>query len=104
MIEGNDLVEFERAFRRTAERHERVWIFSAVSMLSLLMLGTRIYAMRDYGLVTKGGEIRNDPVKLGNEKEFTSGRPTPSTSSVTSGRGHRARYWTTALLPFRDIR
>jgi len=41
----------DRAFRHTAERHERVWLFMSVVMLTLFMLGSLFFVVQDYGLV-----------------------------------------------------
>ena len=41
--------EFEDAFHKAAERHERVWVFIAMLLLSLLMIGTLFFVVLDYG-------------------------------------------------------
>ena len=45
--------EFENAFHQTAERHERIWVFAAMLLLSLLMIGTLFFVVLDYGVVVK---------------------------------------------------
>lgn len=52
---------FEHAFHRTAERHERIWVFIVVVMALLLGLGTMFYVVLDYGVVTKGVAFSVDP-------------------------------------------
>jgi cytochrome c oxidase subunit II len=61
---GADQSPFEDAFRRSAERHERVWIFVAVALLTLLLAGTMFFVVFDYGVVVRTGEFRQDPAAL----------------------------------------
>lgn len=64
---------FEHAFHRSAERHERVWIFISVTMLVLLLLGTLFYAVFDYGLVTKPVSYNSNPTQPAQLANFKSG-------------------------------
>jgi len=45
--------EFEAAFHKVAERHERIWVFIAMLLLSLLLIGTLFFVVVDYGVVVK---------------------------------------------------
>ena len=54
---------FEQAFHRSAQRHERVWIFLSVTMLVLLLVGTLFFAVLDYGLITKNTTYFKDPTE-----------------------------------------
>lgn len=66
--------KFEHAFHRSAERHERIWIFCVVTMLALLAIGTMFYAVYDYGVVTKGTSFHADPTAPAREAAFRDGR------------------------------
>jgi cytochrome c oxidase subunit 2 len=52
---------FDDAFRETAERHERIWIFIAATMLVLLLVGTMFFVVFDYGVVVKTDGYNADP-------------------------------------------
>ena len=45
--------EFEDAFHKVAERHERIWVFIAMLLLGLLLIGTLFFVVLDYGVVVK---------------------------------------------------
>jgi cytochrome c oxidase subunit 2 len=45
--------EFEAAFHRAAERHERIWVFIAMLLLTMLLIGTLFFVVIDYGVVAK---------------------------------------------------
>ena len=51
--------EFEDAFHKAAERHERVWIFIAMLLLAMLLIGTLIIVVLDYGVVVKTDRYTN---------------------------------------------
>lgn len=53
--------EFEDAFHKAAERHERVWIFIAMLLLSLLLIGTLFFVVLDYGVVVKTDSYHRNP-------------------------------------------
>jgi cytochrome c oxidase subunit 2 len=53
MSDSTTQLEFEGAFHRVAERHERVWVFMAMLLLSLLLIGTLFFVVIDYGVVAK---------------------------------------------------
>ena len=53
---------FEDAFHKAAERHERVWVFLAMALLTLLLLGTLFLVALDYGVVARTEGFRRDPV------------------------------------------
>ncbi len=53
----------DSAFRHTAERHEQVWIFMSIVMLTLFMLGSLFFVVQDYGLVVGG--VSNVPAQVG---------------------------------------
>lgn len=44
---------FEDAFHHAAERHERIWVFIAIVLLTLLLAGTLFLAVFDYGVIAK---------------------------------------------------
>jgi len=52
---------FEDAFHKAAERHERVWIFISMLLLSLLLIGTLFFAVFDYGVIVKTDGYRAEP-------------------------------------------
>lgn len=52
---------FEDAFHRAAERHERIWVFISMLLLSLLLIGTLFFVVLDYGVVVKTDGYRRDP-------------------------------------------
>jgi cytochrome c oxidase subunit II len=62
--------EFEDAFRQVAERHERVWIFIAMLLLSLLLIGTLFFVVLDYGVVVKTDGYRTDPAAAARTAPF----------------------------------
>src|SRR5258708_40072534 len=53
--------EFEDAFHEVAERHERVWVFIAMVLLSLLLIGTLFFVVLDYGVVVKTDGYQTNP-------------------------------------------
>jgi cytochrome c oxidase subunit 2 len=53
--------EFEDAFHKVAERHERVWVFMSMLLLSLLTIGTLFFVVFDYGVVVKTGGYHPNP-------------------------------------------
>ncbi len=55
---------FEDAFHRAAERHERAWVFVAVTLLTLLLVGTMFFVVFDYGVVVRTDSFRADPAAL----------------------------------------
>lgn len=57
-------VSFEDAFHRSAERHERVWVFVAIVLLTLLLVGTMFFVVFDYGVVVRTDGFRRDPAVL----------------------------------------
>jgi cytochrome c oxidase subunit II len=57
-------VTFEDAFHRSAERHERVWVFVAVALLTLLLTGTMFFVVFDYGVVVRTDGFRTNPAAL----------------------------------------
>ena len=65
---------FEDAFHRSAERHERVWIFLVLVMLALLTAGTLFYVVYDYGVVTKGASFNADPTAPARQAAFRDGK------------------------------
>lgn len=69
---------FEAAFHRAAERHERIWVFLAMLLLSLLLLGTLFYVVLDYGVVAKTDSYRRDPA-------ISAAAPFADTSLVRTG-------------------
>lgn len=53
--------DFEDAFHRAAERHERIWVFLAITLLTLLLAGTLFYVVMDYGVVAKTASFYATP-------------------------------------------
>ncbi len=53
--------DFDAAFHRIAERHERNWMFIAVSMIAVLFLAAVYLVVHDYGVVAKTSAIYSDP-------------------------------------------
>src|SRR5258708_4559109 len=62
--------EFEDAFHKAAERHERIWVFIALLLLSLLMIGTLFFVVLDYGVVVKTDGYHTDPASVGTTAPF----------------------------------
>lgn len=62
--------EFEAAFHKVAERHERIWVFIAMLLLSLLMIGTLFFVVLDYGVVVKTDGYHTDPAAVGTTAPF----------------------------------
>jgi cytochrome c oxidase subunit II len=56
-----DHAAFEAAFHRSAERHERVWIFVTIVMLTLLLVGTLFFVVFDYGVIVRTAGFQSDP-------------------------------------------
>lgn len=52
---------YDVAFHRVAERHERVWIFMSIVLLSLLVVGTMFFVVLDYDVVVKTNGYDADP-------------------------------------------
>ncbi|MDR3535462.1 MAG: cytochrome c oxidase subunit II [Acetobacteraceae bacterium] len=61
---------FEEAFHQAAERHERVWVFIAIVLLSLLMAGTLFFVVLDYGVVVQTDGYRADPASVATTPPF----------------------------------
>jgi cytochrome c oxidase subunit 2 len=57
--------EFEDAFHKAAERHERVWVFISMLLLSLLLIGTLFFVVLDYGVVVKTDGYQTNPAAVG---------------------------------------
>ena len=77
--------EFEEAFHRAAERHERVWVFIAMLLLSLLMIGTLFFVVLDYGVVVKTDGYDANPATVAATGPFADTglvRTGPNTYSV----------------------
>lgn len=91
MTETDSFDGFEAAFHKTADRHERVWIFLCVTMLSLLMVGSLFYVVHDYGLVTKGDTAN------GEDATTQTGATYPSGSVVATGANAYSVYLTAHL-------
>jgi cytochrome c oxidase subunit II len=62
--------EFEAAFHKVAERHERIWVFIALLLLSLLLIGTLFFVVLDYGVVVKTDGYHTDPAAVGTTAPF----------------------------------
>jgi hypothetical protein len=62
--------EFEAAFHKVAERHERVWVFIAMLLLSLLLIGTLFFVVLDYGVVVKTDGYNTNPATVGTTAPF----------------------------------
>ena len=56
--------EFEAAFHRSAERHERVWVFASIAMLSLLLVATMGFVVVDYGTLVGTAGFRRVPADI----------------------------------------
>ncbi len=65
--------DFEHAFHRVAERHERIWVFISLVLLTVLLIGSMFYVVIDYGAVTRGGEFAATPAVLADDPRFRSG-------------------------------
>ena len=52
---------FEDAFHKAAERHERIWVFVSIVLLTLLLIGTLFFVVLDYGVVAKTNGYRTHP-------------------------------------------
>lgn len=61
MSATNPPPRFEHAFHEVAERHERIWVFLVVVLLTLLLVGTLFYVVYDYGVVAKTDSYSKDP-------------------------------------------
>lgn len=55
---------FENAFHRAAERHERAWVFVAITLLVTLLAGTMFFVVYDYGVVVRTDGFRADPALI----------------------------------------
>jgi cytochrome c oxidase subunit II len=62
--------EFEEAFHKAAEQHERVWVFIAMLLLSLLLIGTLFFVVLDYGVVVKTDGYQTNPAAVGTTAPF----------------------------------
>lgn len=62
--------EFEDAFHKAAERHERVWIFIAMLLLAMLLIGTLIIVVLDYGVVVKTDAYGTNPATAATTPPF----------------------------------
>jgi len=62
--------EFEDAFHKVGERHERVWVFIAMLLLSLLVIGTLFFVVLDYGVVVKTGGSHPNPAAVATTRPF----------------------------------
>ena len=62
--------EFENAFHKAAERHERIWVFIAMLLLSLLLIGTLFFVVLDYGVVVKTDGYHPNPAAVGTTAPF----------------------------------
>lgn len=56
-----DPVAFETAFHHAAERHERVWIFMTLVLLTLLLVGSMFFVVFDYGVVVRTAGFHANP-------------------------------------------
>jgi cytochrome c oxidase subunit 2 len=65
---------FEDAFHRTAERHERAWVFIVLATLAVLLVGTMFYVVLDYGLVTQGTSFFRQPSAVVDDPAFREGK------------------------------
>ncbi len=52
---------FENAFHAAAERHERVWVFMAIVLVTLLFIVTGYLVARDYGVVVQTQATYSNP-------------------------------------------
>jgi len=53
MTDHSPSAAFDHAFHKVAERHERIWLFTSLVLLSLLMAGAMYFVVADYGVVVK---------------------------------------------------
>ena len=56
--------DFEDAFHKAAERHERVWLFISIVLLSLLLIGAMFFVVLDYGVVVGTAGFRRNPADV----------------------------------------
>ena len=56
--------DFEDAFHKSAERHERAWIFLTIVLLTLLLVATMFFVVFDYGVVVQTASFRKDPAAV----------------------------------------
>ena len=56
--------EFEDAFHRSAERHERIWVFCTIAMLALLLVATMAFVVADFGTLVQTAGFRRVPADL----------------------------------------
>ncbi len=56
--------DFEAAFHRSAERHERAWVMVSIVLLTLLLAGTMFFVVFDYGVIVRTEGFRRDPAVL----------------------------------------
>lgn len=56
--------DFEDAFHKAAERHERVWVFATIVLLTLLLIGTMFFVVVDYGVVVRTASFRANPATI----------------------------------------
>lgn len=61
---------FEEAFHKVAERHERIWVFISVVLLSLLLIGTLFFVVLDYGVVVRTDGYHADPAAAASAAPF----------------------------------
>ncbi|HVY16176.1 MAG TPA: cytochrome c oxidase subunit II [Rhodopila sp.] len=61
MSDASHDADFEAAFHRSAERHERVWVFIAIVMLALLLVGSMFFVVLDYGVIVRTAGFQADP-------------------------------------------
>ncbi|RYY18081.1 MAG: cytochrome C oxidase subunit II [Alphaproteobacteria bacterium] len=64
MSDAADHDPFEDAFHRAAERHERAWVFVAITLLVTLLAGTMFFVVYDYGVVVRTDGFRADPAAI----------------------------------------
>jgi len=63
MTENTPSAAFEAAFHKVAERHERIWMFLSLILLSLLMAGALFFVVESYGVVVKTEGYQTHPAE-----------------------------------------
>ncbi len=61
---------FDHVFHETAQRHERVWLFLSMSLMSLLFVVALYLVVHAYGVVVQTKAVYSDPAAVPNLAEF----------------------------------
>ena len=71
MSEPTPSQAFEDVFHAVAERHERIWMFISLMLLSLLLAGAAFFVVDAYGVVVKTAGYETHPGDAAQSGPFT---------------------------------